>query len=215
MHHERDDVDAVLAAVSAERDAGRVEIRERVAELGGQEIQGVPFRWIEIDDPPAVHFPDGARERSGVAVAIGTLFVVGLLAVVFAIVSAAVTDWLFAGILGATAVVCVTAALVLDRRNPVDARAVTPGVDGLTLTPDLLVIVDPAGTRVVARDDVIAFGARRTSPASTSETRFAEYVDARSGGVVKRIDLQPRVDTEQRTVCEAWRAGSWPVPLPR
>jgi hypothetical protein len=208
------EVEAALVAVQAARANGEFRSCERSAELGGRQLTGWPLRWIQIDRPPAIHFPDACRRRSVSARAFGALYLIAFVALVFAVVSAATTDWTFLAGFAAVSVVAGLAGYQIDRRVTPRPERVPTGIDGLTLLPDVLALVDRTGATVLPRHEVVSFGTRQTSPPAASQLRSCEFVEARTPQGTTRIDLQPWVDDDQRRICQDWLHGDWPPQMP-
>lgn len=202
----------LVEAVSAAATDGDVSVRQRTAMLGGRELRGPSFRWIELDDPSVVFLPDTHHSTDKVSTAMTVSAIVGFLALVMAILSVTLSDWLFAGIFAMVTAVC-GAGLWYLNRSPVEDSMVV-GTNGLYLTPDALLLVAGAQWIEAKRGEVAGFGTRRRGPVAADTAKFVEYVDVEIGGKQRRIDLQQRVDEDQRAVCEAWLAGTWPLPLP-
>lgn len=207
------DLYRVFAAVdAARRDRGLTEAG-RSTELGGQQLDGWPLRWLTIDDPPVTYLPDAVHTRSVSGAVMGALAIAALLAAILAIVSLASSDAIFGAIFGVVAVGCCIGVWQIDTATSRSGSR-GPVTEGLYLLPDAMVLVERRETTAVAREDVVGFGVRQHAPSTRAGVQFREFVDVADDGATRRIDLQHHVDDHQRKACESWRAGTWPVPLP-
>jgi len=209
---------AIVHAVAEAQRAGHKQSRPRAARIGGQEIEGAAFRWVEVDDPPVVYFPDARPSRwSWASAGMTVLYVVAFLSLAFAILSATLSDWLFLAIFGAASVVSGVAGYRLDVAISRKRAAAAEGVErrGLYLTPEALMLVTHRDTIVVPRRQVRRFRAKNVANASEDGARFRELVEVDVGGRSQTLRLQDGIDSQQRAYCETWLDGRWPLPLPQ
>ena len=61
---------------------------------------------------------------------------------------------------------------------------------------------------------MVGSGVRQHEATSRDGVQHRGYVDVVIAGSIRRIDLERPADPHQRDAWEAWRAGTWPVPMP-
>ena len=214
---DRQQLAALFNAVAEAQQSGAKQSRRRSGKIGGQEIEGAPLRWVELQDPPAVYFPDAHLVRSWMIKAMVICFLLAFLALTFAVVSITEHDWLFLAIFACATFILGGLGLYLDALSSKQEQRARAGVEtlGLYLTPDFLILRERKHTMIAARSEVQSFGARQMAPVRGSSVRFSEFVDIQRNGQAVRADLQRGQHSDQRALYDAWRKGEWPLPLPR
>jgi hypothetical protein len=210
------DVGRLLAAAATAQARGEKRSHRRFGTIGRKQLETWPLRWVSVDEPQAVYFPDAHHTGTVATVLLTMMGVVAFVLLIFTVVSVSEKDWPFVAIFAPAAIGVGGGAVYLEARRTRRRRERESGVEehGLYLTRDTVVVHQGRRVVTIRRAQIRRFAARNTARPGGATARYREYIEVDVDGRTSHVDLQHRTDEDQRRLCNEWLSGTWPLSLP-